>query len=637
MRTRAHWQPLFTRSLLVALLLTLVVVAGLPVHTQAVEITPAASPAFLQTSGPLTFLGTGDFYTSSAGANDPQGHTIEILVPCGWPSATPVTFALFDPEVNTPNQTAAPPIVDDEIRDAGNNEVTNPITVSLNADNTRFTLFAPGGTTLGPITFTPAGGTNLRWVELATFTPGTAGYGCGTYIVRTTTGDGTAVTQFNNDDNAWRLRVVNDPDCTVSPGTCSGIGAIQSGLLGNTNGTDDIDAVAGTGDELIIGLVQASFQHQLSNAQTSCQDFYEFVDGNITPVLFHNFDMDENTDNATNRINITYFPPSSSNYAPSQVGVTSVDSDWNPPPKGGTPPVRGGDSFVIDADDIGWWRIRVCVNNDNQYIFEGQQGIPVYFTQPPTPRMVLSKTDNQSTFVAIGQPLTYTLTFTNTSNVAPPTPPVPGAAQNVIITDTLPLNLNYVGCSVTLPLVGTCSHTGPTPGGAVTFLLSSIIKAGQVGQVRIFTTVNSIDGTDIVNDAVLRYKDPLKNNFPPVRGTDRTPTAVTLASFAARPLGAGVRVQWLTGSEVKTLGFHLLRATSPDVADAVRVTTELIPARGVGSSYGWTDQNVVAGTTYYYWLEETETTGAINNYGPVSTTTSPLNADYMLFLPLMLR
>ena len=633
MRTRAHWQPLFTRSLLVALLLTLVVVAGLPVHTQAVEITPAGSPAFLQTSGRRTSLGTGDFYTNRQGADDPLGHSIEILVPCGWPSATPVTFALFDPEIIEPNQTAVLPIVDDEIRSAAGAE-NSP---TADADNTRFTLTAPGGAIVGPILFTPTGGTNLLWVELATFTPGTAGYGCGIYVLRTTTGNGDLGIQFNNDDNAWRLRVVNDPDCTVSPGTCSGIGAAQSGLLGNTNGTDDIDAVAGTGDELIIGLVQASFQHQRNGFPTSCQDFYEFVDGTITPVLFHNFDMDENLDDATNRINITYFPPSSSNYAPSQVGVTSVDSDWNPPPAGGTPPVRGGDSFVIDADDIGWWRIRVCVNNDNQYIFEGQQGIPVYFTQPPTPRMVLSKTDNQSTFVAIGQPLTYTLTFTNTSNVAPPTPPVPGAAQNVIITDTLPLNLNYVGCSVTLPLVGTCSHTGPTPGGAVTFMLSSIIKAGQVGQVRIFTTVNSIDGTDIVNDAVLRYKDPLKNNFPPVRGTDRTPTAVTLASFAARPLGAGVRVQWLTGSEVKTLGFHLLRATSPDLAAAVRVTTELIPARGVGSSYGWTDQNVVAGTTYYYWLEETETTGAINNYGPVSTTTSPLNADYMLFLPLMLR
>src|SRR6185295_18891141 len=111
---------------------------------------------------------------------------------------TPITFALFDPESQTPDP--ASPTAIDEIRNT--------------ADNTTFTLLAPNGAVVGPITYTPAGGTNGLWVELATVTPGTAGYGCGVYTLRTTTA--------TDDDNAWRLRVSHDPDCTVSPGTCTG-------------------------------------------------------------------------------------------------------------------------------------------------------------------------------------------------------------------------------------------------------------------------------------------------------------------------------------------------------------------------------------------------------------------------------
>lgn len=622
------------RYVFLALTFLCVVGLALPTRLKAVDIAPPTSAAFLQTSGPRTWLGTGDYYTNINGDENPEGHRVEVLVPCTWPGTTPITFAIFDPEVFIPNQNT-PPIIDDEIRNAANNEIppTAPITDFVdNADNTRFTLIAPGGATVGPVTFTPQGGSNLLWVELATITPNAPGYGCGSYIVRTTTGNGGTVTQFNNDDNAWRLRVVSDPDCTVSPGTCTGIGAAQSALIGDTDGVDDLDGLPGTGDEVIIGMIDASFQHTAPTS-SSCLDLYEFVDGLVSPVNFHNFDMDE-TLSPTN-ISVHYFPPPTSNYAPSVEGVTSVDADWNPPPTDGVPPPRAGDSFVIDGDDVGWWRIRTCVQNDNQYIVEGQLGIPAYFTQPPTPRMALSKT-NPVTTTYTGNVLTYTLRFTNTSNMTP----FPGPATNIILTDTLPIDLTYMNCAVLAPLAGTCAHNGVNPGGRVTFNIATTLKPGESGAVRVVSLVSDGDGdpdNDIINVARLTYQDPLKNNYPPITATVSIPTPISLAGFSARRLDDSVRVNWRTGDEDKTLGFHLLRSASPDLAEAVQVTPELIPARGAGSSYAWTDRSAAPGVVYYYWLHVSDLDGSASRHGPVSTAGSVGAAAYSLFLPIINR
>jgi uncharacterized repeat protein (TIGR01451 family) len=605
------------RYLLMTLSLIAIGALALPARLLAFDTPPPTSAAFFQTSGPRTWLGTGDFYTNINGANNPLGHTVEIVVPCTWPGSTLVTFALFDPEVNLPNQ-ATPLSIEDEVRDGANDEITAPPSaVTSHADNTQFSLIAPGGATVGPLTFTPTGGSNLRWVELTTVALNKAGYGCGSYLLRTATGNGTTSTRFNNDDNAWRLRVASDPDCTATPGTCSGIGATQSARLGDSDGVDDLDGVAGSGDEIINGMIDVSFQHT-ATAVASCLDTYEFVDGLVSPVRFNNFDMD--TEISPANVSITYFPPSTSGYAPSVAGVPSQDSDWNPPPAGGTPPPRAGDAFAVDGDDVGWWRIRTCVQNDNQYIVEGQLGVPSYFEQPPTPHMVLTKTDGE-TLVRTGQVLTYTMTFTNTSNVAPPLPLRPGPAVNLVLTDTLPVDLTYLGCGVLAPLSGTCAYNGSGSGGAVIYTISTTLKPGEGGALRLLAQVNDGDGdltNPIINRATLTYRDPLKHPFPPVRAVVANPTSVALVSFGARWIGSAVRVNWRTGSEDGTLGFHLLRALSLDVGQAVRVTPGLVPPLGASSNYAWTDHSVVPGTTYYYWLEEHEVGGGTHVYGPVS-------------------
>lgn len=449
----------------------LIFVIGLSCRTVfALDLPPLGSPTYIQTTGPNAGLNIGDFYTNVGGAN--TNHLMEIYVPCPYPSTLPITFALYDPESSGPNPAGLS--ARDEIRGT--------------SDNTTFTLTAPGGNVVGPTVYTPGGGTNGLWVELTTLTTGAAGNGCGTYTLTTSTSD--------DDDNAWRLRVVNDPDCTISPGTCTGIGAAQSTLLDDGDQIDDPDNAAGTGDEIQTGLTRTSFQH--SNGGTICQDFFLFVDGLTSPVTFNNFDIDNNG-------SITYFPPAGSAYLPSQAGTTSANAVWNNPPGGGSPPPRGGDAFVINATDVGWWRTEVCASNNNQYIFEGIDGEPIFFTQPPFPQMTIAKDNGRTTVSTLGEQVTYTITYANTGN---------GAALDTIVTDTLPTGSTFVSCS------NSCTNAGAT----VTWDLGVVPAAPNAGNTGTLTLTVDLppapDGSTHINTVAVNYTDFAGSNYPPRTDTD---------------------------------------------------------------------------------------------------------------------
>lgn len=70
-------------------------------------------------------------------------------------------------------------------------------------------------------------------------------------------------------------------------------------------------------------------------------------------------------------------------------------------------------------------------------------------------------------------------------------------------------------------------------------------------------------------------------------------------------------ITWSTESEVETAGFHVYRANQED-GPYEKVTTNLIESKGdpfTGGEYEFRDSNVEAGQTYFYQLEELETTG----------------------------
>ncbi len=102
------------------------------------------------------------------------------------------------------------------------------------------------------------------------------------------------------------------------------------------------------------------------------------------------------------------------------------------------------------------------------------------------------------------------------------------------------------------------------------------------------------------------------------------PLAVTLASFEAAPQAGHVLVTWETASEIDNRGFNLYRGTSAAGWDR-RLNEYLIPSQSQGSPsgfvYSWEDaDDLMAGTTYYYWLEDLDLSGATTLHGPVSVT-----------------
>jgi len=91
--------------------------------------------------------------------------------------------------------------------------------------------------------------------------------------------------------------------------------------------------------------------------------------------------------------------------------------------------------------------------------------------------------------------------------------------------------------------------------------------------------------------------------------------------FGLTACTAPVRVEWSTETEMNTAGFNLYRSTSPDGPFDLKVNDQLIPASPdplTGGEYSFIDRTAQSGVTYYYQLQEVETTGAVNTHGPIA-------------------
>jgi hypothetical protein len=152
--------------------------------------------------------------------------------------------------------------------------------------------------------------------------------------------------------------------------------------------------------------------------------------------------------------------------------------------------------------------------------------------------------------------------------------------------------------------------------------------------------------TDLYGETYARFRissdgTPLPTGYAPDGEVEdyrlEIPTAVKMASFTATGQAGSVLLEWETVSEVNNLGFYLHRADAAEGA-RTRLNGALIPSASPGSQagavYNLLDTQVMPGITYYYWLEDVDTSGMSTMHGPViGTALFPEAPLYRVFLP----
>lgn len=87
---------------------------------------------------------------------------------------------------------------------------------------------------------------------------------------------------------------------------------------------------------------------------------------------------------------------------------------------------------------------------------------------------------------------------------------------------------------------------------------------------------------------------------------------------------APIVIQWSTETEVNTAGFNVYRSDSRD-GDYVQINDKLVPSALdplLGGRYAYTDTQVEVGKTYFYKLEELESTGNRITYDRIVEATA---------------
>ncbi len=182
-------------------------------------------------------------------------------------------------------------------------------------------------------------------------------------------------------------------------------------------------------------------------------------------------------------------------------------------------------------------------------------------------------------------------------------------------------NSSPVSSLTTLSTTG-CTNTNTVPGCCETTTM--ITCSNTVFKYCFLTTqAQCTEGTtnpDACTTITTTFKPNGICNY--CSGACEPQTLITLSSFAAKPGNKSVTLNWTTESELDNAGFNLYRSESEN-GQYTKINTSLISAKGSsteGASYGFVDNDVKNGRTYYYKLEDIDLNGISTMHGPVIAT-----------------
>lgn len=96
---------------------------------------------------------------------------------------------------------------------------------------------------------------------------------------------------------------------------------------------------------------------------------------------------------------------------------------------------------------------------------------------------------------------------------------------------------------------------------------------------------------------------------------------------------AKVKVEWETGSEISTAGFNIYRSKAVG-SEQNKVNNEVIQPSDdawTGGKYIYIDEGVKPGITYYYYLEDIDTSGNVTRHGPIEVKTQKVGVIEFFF------
>ncbi|MDD2332106.1 MAG: FlgD immunoglobulin-like domain containing protein, partial [Candidatus Cloacimonetes bacterium] len=132
-----------------------------------------------------------------------------------------------------------------------------------------------------------------------------------------------------------------------------------------------------------------------------------------------------------------------------------------------------------------------------------------------------------------------------------------------------------------------------------------------------------IEGPGVLTFAGVEFS--AKGDVIVVLSEDIDPTLpVELSSFdAVLTAELFVNLTWVSESETNHSGYNVFRNLENTLLTAIRLNPGLISEgnqTGTQTTYKYTDMEVEANATYYYWLESVDLDGSSSFYGPVSIT-----------------
>ena len=234
-----------------------------------------------------------------------------------------------------------------------------------------------------------------------------------------------------------------------------------------------------------------------------------------------------------------------------------------------------------------------------------------------------------------------------------------GAGASIETGDNLDITVTLYGASANTILYGTETNERPTNNGTLPSGVVNLaprywdVKATNIDSARIRFYWTGLPGINDENTLKLLKRDNESNNswtditssatrdtannyfqitetsfsqYVIAGGSDNT-LPVELSSFMAQFVDNVPLLCWTTATETDNLGFNIYRGESEDAyltGQTFKINPDMIEGAGTTSQpteYSFRDKyDVIANTTYWYWLESIDYSGLTDIYRPVSLT-----------------